>query len=190
MHGHASNFAARDLGLAGMDADANLEVDHRESVDDGGRALDGRHRLFEGSQEAIPGGVDLVAVKVPKSLPDDGVVARHEATPAMVPQPRGMLRGGHDVREQDRGQPALRGASPAQHGVMMRRCRRPHNHQEARLRSGLPGADPRLPACSVAAYSEAMTPSETRKPARRCASGRRVSCPTGASPEKQRSHSS
>src|SRR5664280_2588329 len=42
----------------------------------------------------------------------------------------------------------------------------------------------------AAVYASAMTPMETRKPARRCSEGISVPWPTGASPGKQRTHSS
>jgi hypothetical protein len=96
----ASELRPHHLGLAEMDAGADLEPQLPDALARVVRAPDRVRRLVEHREEAVPGGVQLATVVPPQRLPYHPVMRGDELAPTPVADLGRDLRRGHDVREQ------------------------------------------------------------------------------------------
>ena len=85
-----------------MNACADRQTESLDGVLDSSCAADGARRPVEGREEAVTGGIDLVAAE-PFELPADSrVMALEKLAPTPVPHRGGPLCRADDVGEEDR----------------------------------------------------------------------------------------
>src|SRR5262249_4316775 len=101
-HGDAAELLSDDLALARVQAGPDLEAEVAHRALDRGRAADRADRAVEGREEAVPGRVELAALKAVELRADDPMVTLDEVRPGPVAQLDSPDRRVDDVREQDR----------------------------------------------------------------------------------------
>src|SRR6266446_4491040 len=107
VHGDAAHVVAPQLALAGVQAGADLEAERAHRLADGQRTAHRACGTVEGREEAVARRVNLPAAEAAQLLAYGGVVPLEQIAPGAVAEPRGVLRGAHDVGEQHRGQHAV-----------------------------------------------------------------------------------
>ena len=95
-----AHLRTHDLGLTEVDPVPDLQAELVDALAHLGRGSDPVRRSSKGSEEPVPGGVELATVVPPKRLPDQSVVRGNERAPPPVPDLLGDLRRRHDVGEQ------------------------------------------------------------------------------------------
>src|SRR5437868_275289 len=93
--------------LSGVDAGADLQAKRAHGVDDSACVTDGSRGAVEGGEEAVPGGVDLLAPITTKQGADGLMVALDERFPGMVAVFGGQLGRAGDISEDDGCKDAL-----------------------------------------------------------------------------------
>ena len=82
--GDPADLAVDQLALAGVQAGADLEAELAHRLGDRAGAADRPGRAVEGGEEAVAGGVDLLAAEPDQLAPDERVVALEQVAPAPV----------------------------------------------------------------------------------------------------------
>ena len=108
VEGDPADPAVDDLALARVDPGTDLEPQGADIVGYGARAADRAARPVEGGDEAVPGRVQLLSAIAGELLPDQRVVPGEQRPPLSVPERGCPLGRSDDVREEDRGEDALR----------------------------------------------------------------------------------
>nr|WP_175545165.1 hypothetical protein [Variovorax sp. OV329] len=104
MNREPGDLVANALAFARVYPDADAHAKILQRVADGQGATHGTCRRLEAREEAVAGGVDLVAVADRELIADDGVMALQQPRPAFVAQALRMPGRIHDVREHQREQ--------------------------------------------------------------------------------------
>src|SRR5262245_49470060 len=106
-HGDPAQLAVHPLTLAGVEAGADLQTQCANALADRESALDCAPWPVESSEEAVSGGVQLLATEAGQLRSNDRVVTVEESAPARVAQLGGLVRRADDVREKDGGKDAV-----------------------------------------------------------------------------------
>ena len=96
-----------ELALADVEAGADLEAERAHAGDDRLGGADRPRGAVEGCEEAVSGGVALVAAEARELSADQRVVLCKHVAPGTVAKLRRPLGRAHDVREHQRGEHAL-----------------------------------------------------------------------------------
>ena len=90
-----------------MDADAHLDVQDADRLDDRVGTRNRGAGADERRDEAVTGRVDFRSAEPLQLMPDDGVVVVEQVAPPAVAERSGPLGGADDVGENDGGQHPL-----------------------------------------------------------------------------------
>ena len=94
----------RDLDLAGVQADPDLETEIGRRVSDRSRAADRARRPVEGGEEPVAGRLHFATAERLELVADGGVVIVEELLPTAVAERCRPLGRADDVGEHDRGE--------------------------------------------------------------------------------------
>jgi len=89
------------LGLAKVQAAADIDSDLMDAIRDGGRGPHGLRGLVERGEESVSGGIFLVPFMTPDLGPNDGPEVIQERLPSMIAKLRRDAGRADDVEEQD-----------------------------------------------------------------------------------------
>src|SRR6266508_1166828 len=100
VHCDPGEVVATQLALAGVDAGADFQADVAGILGDGAGAFDGPSGPVEGGEEAVAGGVHLLAAKASELTADHVVVGVEQLLPAPVAESGRLFGRPDDVGEQ------------------------------------------------------------------------------------------
>jgi len=113
VHRDPGQVAVDPAALAGVDAGAQLESQRADCVAHARGPADRAAGAVEDDEEAVAGGLDLVAPGERELAAEDRVVLGQHARPALVAEGGGVGGGVDDVGEDDRGEDRIGGGAGA-----------------------------------------------------------------------------
>src|SRR3954468_18433591 len=108
MDGDPAELSINDLALTGVQARSDLDPQLGDLPADRRSAAYATRRPIERREEPVAGGVQLTAAMASQLSSHNRVVALHDLPPSRIPHLRQMNRRVDDVREENRGQNAVR----------------------------------------------------------------------------------
>jgi hypothetical protein len=106
--GQAPDVAGDEFALAGVEPGSDMDTDLAEFIADRTGTVDCPARTREGSEESVPGALDLLAGEAVELSPDQEVVTVEQLQPAAVAQFGSLPCGVDDVGKQHGGQNPIR----------------------------------------------------------------------------------